>query len=398
MRKITKKERIRDVLRNLSNRLNVPVATRNGGRELAPELESYWRAHNRWIEEEMNKGLNVEPIKVHGRKKRGMLSIVLPNRMDFYQNYDQSIRTLTAIRKCTDLFTKFNGKKIPSRAFKIGRVKFDNLRSISTSSALVLTAEISRWNATIKNKLIPMTSTWDGEILKQFTQLGFFDLFKNKPAEVCNIGGFKTSLNFVKYIKGSCIDPEDAKLKKKELKREIVSLVGDDITKWTILHSGISEAVTNVTHHAYPSDDSVVNDKSWYLTGSFNRITNEMKIAFYDQGIGIPNSLPTSTVWEKAVAYFGSLNIPLADRKLDEVLLKAAMSIDRTSTGKSDRGKGLQDLVEFIKERGEGYISVISYKGLYKFQIKNGLESVKTASFGMPLCGTLIIWSVTLNP
>lgn len=398
MRKMSKKERNRDVLRELRNRLGDKVIRPHLNNSLTTDLVRYWKSHNRWIEDEMKNGLNVEQIKVKGKNKRGMLSIVLPSRMDFYQNYDQSIRTLTAIRKCTDLFSKFSGKRIPSRAYKIGRVNFDNLRSISTSSALVLTAEISRWNSIIKNKLKPMTSNWDRDILKQFTQLGFFDLFKNKPKGDCSISGFKTSLNFVKYIKGSCVDPEDAKLKKKELKREIVSLVGDDITKWTILHSGISEAVTNVTHHAYPSGDTAVKDKSWYLTGSFNRITNEMKIAFYDQGIGIPNSLPTSTIWEKAVAYFGRLNVPLADRKLDEVLLKAAMSIDRTSTGKSDRGKGLQDLVEFIKERGEGYISVISYKGLYKFQIKNGVEYVKTASFGMPLCGTLIIWSVTLNP
>lgn len=59
--------------------------------------------------------------------------------------------------------------------------------------------------------------------------------------------------------------------------------------------------------------------------------------------------------------------LPLAERKRDEQLLKAAVEIKRSSTGEEDRGKGLQDLLEFIKQRGEGYLSIMSGKGLYKY-------------------------------
>ncbi|MGC6744878.1 hypothetical protein ACP0HM_10080 [Escherichia coli] len=48
-------------------------------------------------------------------------------------------------------------------------------------------------------------------------------------------------------------------------------------------------------------------------------------------------------------------------------MLKAAVEIKRSSTGEEDRGKGLQDLLEFIKQRGEGYLSIMSGKGLYKY-------------------------------
>ncbi|QUN05353.1 hypothetical protein KDN34_14295 [Shewanella yunxiaonensis] len=226
--------------------------------------------------------------------------------------------------------------------------------------------------------------------------MGFFDLFDNKPLDLNKIEKYTTDLNFVRYMRGLCSDPDDAKSKKIELKREIFSLVGDDILKWTFLHSGLSEAVTNVTHHAYP-EGNVFIDKSWYLTGSFNNSSREMKIAFYDQGVGIPKSLPASKIYERVLNFLTKTGVNVIEKMSDKVLLEAAMSIDRTSTEKNDRGKGLQDLIEFIKQRGQGYISILSYKGLYKFTLDNNKEHVKTASFDLPLCGTLIIWSVTLD-
>ncbi|PKQ39191.1 hypothetical protein CXP40_21990 [Pseudomonas sp. YY-1] len=82
---------------------------------------------------------------------------------------------------------------------------------------------------------------------------------------------------------------------------------------------------------------------------------------------------------------------------LDETLLSAAMEMDRTSTGENDRGKGLQDLLEFIRQRKEGYLTVISRHGLYRLLIREGKEIVKKHSFRTPLKGTLIIWNVSLT-
>lgn len=50
----------------------------------------------------------------------------------------------------------------------------------------------------------------------------------------------------------------------------------------------------------------------------------------------------------------------------------------RTRTGDSDRGKGLLDLMEFIRQRGEGYLSIISLKGLFKLEIKLPIPKHKT--------------------
>jgi hypothetical protein len=79
-----------------------------------------------------------------------------------------------------------------------------------------------------------------------------------------------------------------------------------------------------------------------------------------------------------------------------EVMLRAAVELKRTRTLESDRGNGLQDLLEFIRQRNDGYLSILSQKGLYKFSLDGGVESVKSQGLRWPICGTLIIWKVTL--
>lgn len=269
-------------------------------------------------------------------------------------------------------------------------VRFDILKSISTSAALVLTAELSRWDDIINKSLKPRLHTWDPIIIQRFAELGFFDLFKKSPNIVQE--NQNDNLRLVRYIKGKCGD----KNKTKVLKASLQELVKDKVSKWTFLHTGLSEAITNVSHHAYPEGfDCNGNDKNWYLTGSLNTQSKMLKIAFYDQGIGIPRSLPTSKIYEKVLKILSSL--PQGERKLHTTLLEAAVQIDRTSTGANDRGKGLPDLLQFIKQRKDGYLSILSLKGLYKYSIENGVEKTKTFPFETELSGTLIIWSVKLQ-
>lgn len=376
MRKPTYKQRQRDVLRT--------IRLRNGkhrvrSRCYSPPInnETDIGNANDWLQEEKLEGINV-----HFSGKR--VTLALPEKMNFSDEYEVTTKSLTAIRKLANRKAKSLNKNY------LASVRFDNLNSISTSAALVLTAELSRWDDIVNQNLRPQLQTWDPVIIRRFAELGFFELFNNAPdiRADSNAG----DLQLVKYIKGICGD----KNKTKVLKSSIQQVIGDTISKWVFLHSGISEAITNVSHHAYPDEniDYDGNDKNWYLTGSFNKESNTLKIAFYDQGIGIPKSLPTSKVWEKVLKLLSA--IPQSEQKLHTTLLKAAVQIDRTSTGANDRGKGLQDLLEFIKQRRDGYLSILSLKGLYKFSIENGKEKAKTHPFDTELPGTLIIWSVNL--
>lgn len=382
MKKLSRKQRERDVKiaiihRQGKNEGNVEYRRRRPRRSAQPLDPNI-----RWIHDKIEAG----ELNITIDKKRN-ISVNLPERMDFNDEYESTALYMAAIRRLSIL------KARSRHDYHFGGVSFDNLKSISTSAALVLTAELSKWDDKLREGLVPDVCNWDPVILKKFIDLGFFNLFKNSPDKLCQS---KTTsepdVRLVKYIKGRCGDGAKVKV----LKKEISDIVGEEVCKWTFLHSGLTEAITNVTHHAYPSRYAFSdNSKNWYLSGSYSRDSKELKIVFYDQGIGIPKSLPASQVWERILSLLSVL--PIADRKKDEVLLKAAVQASRTSTGDSDRGRGLQDLLVFIRKRGSGYLSILSSRGLYKFMVNNGNESAKTEHFNNKIQGTLIIWSVTLN-
>ncbi len=376
MKKKSDKERLRDIRRE--------VKYRQGRDNRRSKRDSFGfhnrideKAAQRWVEKMKLEGVMV---KFYDQK----VTLILPEKMNFSDEYENTVRSLKVIRLLTNRALRLANRP------HLSEVKFDNLKSISTSAALVLTAELSRWDDIINKSLKPRLRTWDPIIIQRFATLGFFELFKNAPN--ITLDKQNDNLKLVRYIKGKCGD----KNKTKVLKASLQELIGDQVTKWTFLHTGLSEAITNVSHHAYPDGiDCNGKDKNWYLTGSLNTQSKMLKIAFYDQGIGIPRSLPASKIYERVLSFLSAL--PQGERKLHTALLEAAVKIDRTSTGSGDRGKGLPDLLEFIKQRKEGYLSILSLKGLYKYSIENGKEKTKTFPFETELPGTLIIWSVKLQ-
>lgn len=377
MKKISERQRHRDIQRTLDERRTF----RKTKKFSAGGTQNNSRKNiNGWIDDFSQSHINV--IK----HKKNYITLVLPEKMNFSRDYENTSANIIAIRKTA-------GIRSPSDAYKLRSVNFDNLKEISTSAALVLTAELSRWDDHVRNNLRPNTANWDPSILQNFKDIGFFDLFsKAKNSTESNSQKRNYALNIVKYIKGSCGDSS----KTRKLREELLGIINGTMDKWVILNSGLHEAITNVSHHAYPRNRGFnIRDKNWYLTGSYNKDKRQLKIVFYDQGIGIPKSLPATKVGEiilKSLAGFSFF-----DQRADEKLLKAAVEAKRTSTHDIDRGHGLQDLLDFIKERGQGYLSILSQKGMYKFSMSNNIETVRTESFELPINGTLIIWCVTLT-
>jgi hypothetical protein len=381
MKKITSKARQRDVVRSEKNRGAHRCRVANG-KERIFEAKTEILLEQRWVKNQRDSGLQLSFLK------KGAVRLDLPATMNFSSDYELTALYLMAIRRLAT--------KAPSRRrLHLGSVNFEGLRDISTSAALVLTAELSKWEDTIRAKLKPQISRWDPFILAKFHDLGFFELFNISVLDGYeNKSEYTQESKVVKYIKGHTGDLAKTRF----LKDQIRLIVGEEVNKWVFLNTGLSEAITNVTHHAYPIDDNgsfAAKDKTWYLTGSFNASSKELKVVFYDQGIGIPKSLPASDVWERALKYLAKFS--LLEQKRDSTMLKAAVELSRTSTGEADRGKGLQDLLEFVKQRGDGYLSIISHRGLYKYTVSGGASTVKSGHFGNPIRGTLIIWQTTLG-
>lgn len=376
LKKATRHRRRRDARRTvLQRRLGIAYFMRTSRKSRS--LSNYFeRRINGKIDRLIEDGLSA------ALSKDRRITLRLPAVMNLSSHYDETMKYINAIRALT-----LNPRS--KRFYRLAFVSFDHLSEISSSAALLLTAELSRWDDSVRNNIQIRINNWNEEIFERFHSLGFFELFRR--AKISPPDGASDSLvTFVKYVKGNHFEKDY-----RRLKDQIFKLIGETITKWTFLHSGLDEAITNVCHHAYPPSCGMRDkDKNWYLTGAFNAKTRELKVVFCDQGIGIPASLPASKIWERILTSLSSL--PSAERRQHATLLKAAMEVSRTSTGESDRGKGLPDMKEFIRQRGSGYLALMSGFGLYKLTIDKGIETHKSDVLNTPVEGTLIIWKVTL--
>lgn len=376
MEKYSKKQRERDVRR--------AVLQRKFGYKFYVRSSRKKRALCEYMERSINK--KIDRLVENGLKASftngGRVFLTLPEKMNLSSHYDETMPYISAIRALSQ-----NPRS--RQYYRLASVKFDALRDISSSAALLLTSELSRWDDSIRNRLTPQTNNWNPVIFEKFNSLGFFNLFRKANVDPSKVRK-ESNVYFVKYLKGNHEEKDY-----RRLKVQLTEVIGERIKKWAFLHGGLDEAITNVCHHAYPKNiRTLKKDQNWYLTGAFNKVTRELKIVFCDQGVGIPESLPTSKIWEKVLESISTL--PNVNRRKHTTLLKAAMEVSRTSTDQNDRGKGLPDMKEFIRQREAGYLAIMSGHGLYKLTVTEGEEVSKSDTLKHPIEGTLIIWKVQL--
>jgi len=300
--------------------------------------------------------------------------IKLPEVLDFEEYYEPTASHFDLLR----------------RGSHIGRhlalVRFDKIRHISPSAALVLASEVDRWNQLRGGRLKAAVESWHEQIRRLLRQMGYFELL-NIGAPLDEKNGYSDP-QFLRFKRGDENDRNAGELAR-QLRVEIEQLVGFNI-KRHLLFEGLSEAITNVGQHAYP--DASFKVKQWWLSASYHKEKRRLCVMFYDQGAGIPATLPTSDVIERLREYF--------DTWPDSRKIEAAMEVGRSATGATERGKGLQNLVEFAKAHDEGRLSIYSLNGMYRLNVRNenGQQTVETIQrdYVNSINGTLIEWEVTL--
>ena len=113
-------------------------------------------------------------------------------------------------------------------------------------------------------------------------------------------------------------------------------------------------------------------------------------IHFYDQGVGIPATLPLK--YPKEMIHSALRNLGIIGSRDGEHIL-AAMEIGRTRTDLPNRGRGLNDLRAFVDQSGTGNLRILSRKGEYEYSAD---KSEVARNHKHSLGGTLILWSVSL--
>ncbi|BDU38719.1 hypothetical protein [Vibrio nigripulchritudo] len=186
-----------------------------------------------------------------------------------------------------------------------------------------------------------------------------------------------------------------------------------DAEKEQQIASAIQETIDNVGRHAYPSLEDHTKKRWWF---DCNRIGDNLYIAIYDRGIGIPSSLSKNNAVflsrinmlykEKYVDVIGEevtvdnlsqlemLKTWLNRNLSDGQLIRAAMHIDVTSTELDKHGQGSKSIKGLITSDENSYLLMYSNKGFYCYSkgTSDTDKSVENSDHVVP--GTLIQWSI----
>lgn len=299
--------------------------------------------------------------------KNRRVDIYLHERLDLEENYERTITDLTNVRRAIA-----HGVSIPD-------LDFSRISYISPSAALLLASEVDSWKDAVKGRqgrLRAKTATWTPSVKKLLCQMGFFELLGLKrPVDP----GIPINTTFLPFIRRNVIEAKiSAGPMAKELRKQIEEVAGVGIVK-QLLFEGLTEAITNVSQHAYLPTDPM---RDWWMSAAIDK--GLVIVSFYDHGRTIPGTLPASKLYEKIKDSFGGWN--------DGQKIRAAMEVGRSSTGIEGRGKGLQNFLQIIRHYPGSRLRIFSNRGLLTVSNAPTGLSFESGVADSPLLGTLIEW------
>jgi hypothetical protein len=158
------------------------------------------------------------------------------------------------------------------------------------------------------------------------------------------------------------------------------------------LFKGVSEAVTNVRHHAYLADRqdglNLPAGRKWWMF--IHESDERLYVAVCDLGIGIPRSLPR---WHGREAVAHALRVMFGRRRYnDGMMIKAALRLRRSRTEAGHRGKGFSDIIAALNTMPASRMTIFSNHGALAYNPSPQLPSIKVRGFKGSILGTIIAW------
>ena len=156
------------------------------------------------------------------------------------------------------------------------------------------------------------------------------------------------------------------------------------------LYLGLTEAMTNTRHHAYPDtvsgEEHISSDGNEWWMFSQEKDGN-LYVVFCDLGMGIPASLPNKkpSLWAKITKRFGT-------KPKDSKVISEAIKHSQSRTKLEYRGKGLKQLTGILEQTEGGGLHLFSNYGCYTSA--NG--GVSLSDQKVSINGTLIAWSMPI--
>lgn len=166
------------------------------------------------------------------------------------------------------------------------------------------------------------------------------------------------------------------------------------------LFRSVTEALTNVTQHAYiePRQDGTGTpaDQGWWMF--VRQEPDELTVCFCDLGLGVPYTVPRS---HKHVGWLAKrLNSVLravgVHTHQDGETIRAAVEEKRSRFYAEHRGNGFANIVETISAAGEGRLYIYSNRGAYTYSLQGGEEDEGAYNYENSIYGTVIAWHIEL--
>ena len=296
-------------------------------------------------------------------------------------------------------FEWFKRPKNPRAKKRInGFTDFSYIQEISTALSLLLTAEYDRVRQLIGG--VPPTINlheWKTPVFRRLFEIGFFDvlgLTKGVEDRYVTSGDIKT----MKIISGSnASELQTASESILELSRFLGNEKPISADVEIALNNALSEAMINVSKHAYP-DDHVFRHRhigKWWVTASVDRVRRELTIVIYDQGATIPITFPKKDFSQSVRDFFESVltTEPEFDYANDGSYIEGAMKPGRSQTNQKFRGLGLPEMKDLIDICGQGSLRIFSRGGECYYAFGQRLQR---RSRRYSIGGTLIEWTLYL--
>ncbi|MDO8375348.1 MAG: hypothetical protein Q7T39_25765 [Polaromonas sp.] len=267
------------------------------------------------------------------------------------------------------------------------RMLFDKCRSIKLSALVLLLAQIHKLRLEFGVDHITGTYPESPRVERLLADSGFYKLLQVKSRKSAAPASKLT--RFIRF-------KSDQKPNSSEIPNLRNELLGDDLQMPSVIarliFRGLSEAMTNVNHHAYKTKSVTVSSLGgrWWVVANVSARTRLFTLAFYDAGVGIPKTLPRKYPMEKIR---GVLSLLPGIQPDDGQMIHAAMELGRTRTDASNRGKGLMDLAKLIDTAGAGSMQIHSRNGSYTYAPSK--ESHQ--NHGGFVEGTLIEWQLPID-
>lgn len=307
-------------------------------------------------------------------------SFLAPKNFSIFDNYTKTLAFLLDIRIG---FAKISRRRKPTLA------DFSTIETLDPASGLLLAAEVDRWRRTQKRRPIALDTTWPINVRDFFHDAGLFELLNIDATTARSTPSTGTDLKTIRFRSDTLTQGAIAD----SFRQELEALVGESLGVPQQIYVALSEAMANVSNHAYPSGLAIrwplAVRRRWWLGGSWSPGARVATVQMYDQGVGIPRTLPKSEHWSEVFPILSLLD----PERTDAGLIEAAMQYGRTSTAATGRGKGLAQMADWIKHSNGGSLRILSGRGALTFLPgRKPIRKDLPVEFG----GTLVEWEVRL--